>query len=127
MVKKTTAGLASKILSGYWMLRFQFFSIIIFSTNSKQRVYDLLHNEFSGCYMETQLLIQFDDPIQNPVTSDTPVILDPPRRPLAIPAEQRYPHVRVSIPAKTRVPIPRGNPTPPSEPGFPLPWMEGLD
>jgi len=50
MVKKTTAGLASKILSGYWMLRFQFFSIIIFSTNSKRRVYDLLHNEFGGFY-----------------------------------------------------------------------------
>jgi len=75
--------------------------------------------------METQLLILFDDPTQNPVTSDTPVIPDPPRRPVVIPAEQRYPHFRVSIPAKIRFPVPGGSPTPPSEPGFPLPWMEG--
>ena len=77
--------------------------------------------------METQLLIQFDDPIENPVTADTPVIHDPPRRSVAIPAEQRYPHVRASIPAKIRFPVPCGSPTHPSEPGFPLPWMEGHD
>jgi len=45
-----TAGLASKILSGYWMLRFQFISVIVFSTISINRVYDLLHNESGGFY-----------------------------------------------------------------------------
>ena len=75
--------------------------------------------------METQLLIQFDDSIENPVPSDPAVIPDPPRLPVDIPAEQRYPHVRTSIPAKIRFPVPCGSPTPPSEPGFPLPWMEG--
>ena len=75
--------------------------------------------------METQLQIQFEDPIENPITQDSPVISDPPRLPVNIPIEQRYPHVRTSIPAKIRVPVPCGNPTPPSEPGFPLPWMEG--
>jgi len=49
-VKKTTAGLASKILSGYWMLRFQFISVIVLSTISKTCVYDLLHNESGGFY-----------------------------------------------------------------------------
>jgi len=75
--------------------------------------------------METQLLIQFDDLTQNPVTSDPSDITDPPRLSESIPAEQRYPHVMTSISAKIRFPVPCGNPTPPSEPGFPLPWMEG--
>jgi len=75
--------------------------------------------------METQLLIQFDDPVKIPVPSDPLVMPDPPRRPVAIPAEQRYPHVMASIPTKIRFPVPFGSPTPPSEPGFPLPWMEG--
>ena len=75
--------------------------------------------------METQLLIQFDDLIENPVTPDPLVIPDPPRLPLNISIEQRYPHVRVSIPAKIRFPVPCGAPIPPSEPGFTLPWMEG--
>ena len=75
--------------------------------------------------METQLLIQFDDPIEIPVPSDPPVIHDPPRLPVNIPVEQRYPHAGVPLPAKIRIPVPLGNPTPPSEPGFPLPWMEG--
>jgi len=75
--------------------------------------------------METQLLIQFEDLIETPVIPDPPMISDPPRLPESIPAEQRYPNVRTSIPAKIRFPVPCGNPTPPSEPGFPLPWMEG--
>jgi len=75
--------------------------------------------------METQLFIQFDDPIENQVPSDPPVIPDPPRLPVNIPIEQRYPHVRVPISFKIRIPVPCGAPTPPSEPGFPLPWMEG--
>ena len=75
--------------------------------------------------MESQLLIQFDDLIENPVIPDSPVISDHLRLPVEIPAVQRYPHVRTSIPAKIRFPVPCGNPTPPSEPGFPLPWMEG--
>ena len=70
-------------------------------------------------------MIQFDDLIENPVIADPVVISDPPRLPLNIPIEQRYLHVRVSIPAKIRIPVPLGNPTPPSEQGFPLPWMEG--
>jgi len=48
--KKNDRGLASKILSGYWMLRFQFISVIVFSTISKTCVYDLLHNEFGSFY-----------------------------------------------------------------------------
>jgi len=75
--------------------------------------------------METQLLIQFDDLIENPVIADPVVIRDPPRQPVNIPIEQRYPHVRVPISFKIRISVPRGAPTPPSEPGFPLPWMEG--
>jgi hypothetical protein len=81
--------------------------------------------------METQLLIQFEDPIENPVTPDPPAIPDPPvipdspKRPVNIHAKQRYSHVRASVPAKIRFPVPCGSPTPPSEPGFPLPWMEG--
>jgi len=75
--------------------------------------------------METQLLIQFDDLTENPVLSDPPVIADPPRLPVNIPIEQRYPHIRASIPVKIRFPVPCGAPTPPTEPGFPLPWMEG--
>ena len=74
--------------------------------------------------METQLLIQFDDLTQNPVPSDPMVIPDPPRLPVNIPAKQRYFHVRTSIPAKIRFPVSCGSPTPPSEPGFLLPWME---
>lgn len=75
--------------------------------------------------METQLLIQFDDPIENPVPSDPSVISNPPRLPVEISAAQKYTHVRASVPAKIRFPVPCGSPTPPSEPGFPLPWMEG--
>lgn len=75
--------------------------------------------------METQLLIQFDDPIEKPVFSDPIAKPDPPRLPVNIPIEQRYPHVRISVPAKIRISVPCGAPTPPSEPGFPLPWMEG--
>ena len=75
--------------------------------------------------METQLQIQFEDPIENPVTQDSPVIPDPPRLPVNIPIEQRYLLVRISIPAKIRFPVPCATPTPPTEPGFPLPWMEG--
>jgi len=75
--------------------------------------------------METQLLIQFEDLIENPVIPDSPVTSDPHRLPVDIPAKQRYSHVRASVPAKIRFPVPCGSPTPPSEPGFPLPWMEG--
>jgi len=75
--------------------------------------------------MDAQLLIQFDDLTENQVSSDPPVIPDPHRLQVNIPIEQRYPHVRVTIPAKIRVPVPCGTPTPPTEPGFPLPWMEG--
>jgi len=77
--------------------------------------------------METQLLIQFDDPIKIPVPSNPMVKTDPPRLRVNFPIEQRCPHVRVAIPAKIRIPVPCGTPTPPSEPGFPLPWMEGHD
>jgi hypothetical protein len=45
-----TAGLAAKILSGYWMLRFQFIAVIILPTISKTCVYDLLPNESGGFY-----------------------------------------------------------------------------
>jgi len=75
--------------------------------------------------MDLQLLIQFDDLIENPVPSDPVAITDPPKLPVNIPIEKRYPHIMASFPSKIRFPVPCGSPTPPSEPGFPLPWMEG--